>query len=53
MIKLVEIYDPNEKISSNKNFEKVFDAQGRYVMPGGIDPHVHLRTPLYGHNSSR
>ncbi len=26
----------------------MFDAQGRYVIPGGIDPHVHLELPFMG-----
>lgn len=26
----------------------MFDAQGKYVMPGGIDPHVHLELPFMG-----
>ena len=27
---------------------KVIDASGKYVMPGGIDPHVHLEAPMFG-----
>lgn len=28
--------------------EKTLDAEGCYVMPGGIDPHVHLQMPFMG-----
>jgi dihydropyrimidinase len=27
---------------------KVVDATGKYVMPGGIDPHTHLEMPFMG-----
>src|SRR5574339_209573 len=30
----------------------VVDAAGRLVMPGGIDPHVHLDLPMFGTVSS-
>lgn len=28
--------------------DKVVDAEGAYVMPGGIDPHTHLEMPFMG-----
>ena len=28
--------------------DKVIDASGCYVMPGGIDPHTHLEMPFMG-----
>ena len=28
--------------------DKTIDATGQYVLPGGIDPHVHLRMPFAG-----
>ncbi len=31
---------------------EVVDASGRLVMPGGIDPHVHLDLPMFGTVSS-
>lgn len=31
-----------------KNYKEVIDAQGKYVIPGGIDTHVHFRDP--GHS---
>ena len=32
--------------------DEVVDASGAYVMPGGIDPHVHLEMPFMGTHSS-
>ncbi len=32
--------------------DKVLDASGCYVMPGGIDPHTHLEMPFMGTTSS-
>jgi dihydropyrimidinase len=32
--------------------KKVIDAEGKIVMPGGIDPHVHLDMPFMGTFSS-
>ncbi|HJT74880.1 MAG TPA: dihydropyrimidinase [Chitinophaga sp.] len=34
------------------NAEKVIDASGKLVFPGGIDPHVHLDMPFMGTFSS-
>ena len=31
---------------------KVFDATGKLIMPGGVDPHVHLDLPMFGTVSS-
>ncbi|HLO31367.1 MAG TPA: dihydropyrimidinase, partial [Anaerolineales bacterium] len=30
----------------------VIDATGKFIMPGGIDPHVHLDLPMFGTVSS-
>src|SRR5687767_863382 len=32
--------------------DKVIDAKGRYVIPGGIDPHTHMDLPFGGTSSS-
>ena len=34
------------------NADKEIDASGKFVMPGGIDPHVHLDMPFMGTYSS-
>lgn len=33
-----------------KDGDKVIDAEGQYVFPGGIDPHVHFEHPDYTDN---
>lgn len=48
----------NGKITKiGKNIEapkdvKVIDATGKFVCPGGIDPHTHIEMPLGGFNTS-
>lgn len=46
--KIVEISD---KIDITKNC-KLIDAIGKYIIPGGIDPHVHMSLPNPTGNSS-
>ena len=43
-----------ELISENINIEcdKIIDAEGLYVMPGGIDPQVHFREPGLTHKET-
>ena len=36
------------EIGTNLNGDKVLDASGCYVMPGGIDPHTHMEMPFMG-----
>jgi dihydropyrimidinase len=36
------------EIGPNLSGDTVLDATGCYVMPGGIDPHVHLEMPFMG-----
>ena len=40
------------EIGPNLSGDEVLDAEGCYVMPGGIDPHVHLEMPFMGTYSS-
>ena len=35
-------------IGQNLSGEKVLDAAGAYIIPGGIDPHTHLEMPFMG-----
>lgn len=54
---LADIFIEGEKVSAiGKNLEvsadKIIDASGMLVFPGGIDPHVHLDMPFMGTFSS-
>ncbi|TFF83932.1 hypothetical protein EU523_01950 [Candidatus Heimdallarchaeota archaeon] len=42
--KIVEI---NSKLRKEKEDFQEIDAQGMHILPGGIDPHVHLSLPEY------
>ncbi len=52
-----DILIEDEKIALiGKNLQhpsaEVIDASGKFLMPGGIDPHVHLDLPMFGTVSS-
>jgi len=52
-----DVYIENETVSViGKNLEieadTVIDANGKYVMPGGVDPHTHLDMPFGGTTSA-
>ena len=54
---VADIYIEGETISAigknlNVSADEVIDASGKLVMPGGIDPHVHLDMPFMGTYSS-
>jgi len=54
---IADIFIDGETISVigkdlNINADQVLDATGKYVFPGGIDPHVHLDMPFMGTYSS-
>jgi len=54
---IADVYTEDEKIVAiGKNLsyhaEKIIDATGKLVFPGGIDPHVHLDMPFMGTYSS-
>ena len=36
------------QIGENLTGDEYFDAEGAYVIPGGIDPHTHLEMPFMG-----
>src|SRR5579859_4844515 len=40
------------KYLPQENATRVFDAAGKYVMPGGIDVHTHLDMPFGGTTSA-
>ncbi len=37
-----------KEIGENLSGDEVIDAEGAYVIPGGIDPHTHLEMPFMG-----
>jgi dihydropyrimidinase len=48
-----DVFVENERISLigeslDVEADKVIDASGRYVIPGGVDPHTHLDMPFGG-----
>ena len=54
---IADVYVEGEKIVAigselNHSAEKIIDATGKLVFPGGIDPHVHLEMPFMGTYSS-
>ena len=54
---VADIFIEGETVSAigknlNVKADQEIDAQGKYVFPGGIDPHVHLDLPFMGTFSS-
>ena len=52
-----DIFIDDEKITTigmnlNVQADKVIDAKGKYVIPGGIDVHTHMDMPFGGTTSS-
>src|SRR3954465_9425918 len=50
---VADIYVEDETItligeSLDQQADKVIDASGKYVLPGGVDPHTHLDMPFGG-----
>ena len=37
-----------QRIGENLSGDQVIDAEGAYVIPGGIDPHTHMEMPFMG-----
>lgn len=46
--KIAKLLRQNEEAAANRTI----DAEGRYVLPGLIDSHVHFRTPGYEHKEN-
>src|SRR4030065_1914222 len=54
---IADIFIEKEKITTiglslNIQADKIIDAKGKYVIPGGIDVHTHLDMPFGGTTSS-
>lgn len=54
---IADLFIEGERISAighglNVKADQVIDASGKYIFPGGIDPHVHLDMPFMGTYSS-
>src|SRR5713226_2158336 len=56
---VADVYIEGEKIqaigqtqSVPMTADRTVDASGKYVIPGGIDPHTHMDLPFGGTNSS-
>ena len=54
---IADVYTEGEKIIAigkdlSYQANKIIDASGKLVFPGGIDPHVHLDMPFMGTYSS-
>jgi dihydropyrimidinase len=45
--KIASISRPGEKVQLPPNTQTI-DAKGKYLIPGGIDPHCHLELPFMG-----
>jgi dihydropyrimidinase len=39
------LIDGIEPIIASNNADKIIDAKGYYILPGGVDPHVHMHLP--------
>lgn len=46
--KIQGMYNPAEKLHASRNFDKLFDATVKLIMPGGIDPQLPLELPFMG-----
>ncbi len=47
--RVVGIVDPG---AAGDGFDRVIDATGRYVIPGGVDMHTHMELPVSGTTSA-
>jgi dihydropyrimidinase len=50
--RIAAVYAPGAAASTGVTTDTVIDATGKYVVPGGIDPHVHMSLPFGGTFSS-
>ena len=54
---IADLYVENDKIKAigqdlNIQADEIIDASGKLVLPGGVDPHVHISMPFMGTFSS-
>jgi dihydropyrimidinase len=49
---IVAILAPGQAEAMGVNADRVIDASGKYVIPGGIDAHTHMELPFGGTNAS-
>lgn len=46
---IADVWIVNDKVAAigrtSLKADKVIEAQGKYILPGGIDPHVHMQLP--------
>ena len=49
---IAALYAPGVAAATGVTAERTIDATGKYVVPGGIDPHVHMNLPFGGTFSS-
>ncbi|RNE49309.1 dihydropyrimidinase [Corynebacterium alimapuense] len=53
--KIVALLDPQSHIFGENlagNVDKLIDARGKYVVPGGVDAHTHMQMPFGGTEAS-
>jgi dihydropyrimidinase len=50
--RIVALTHPDQKVTSSYQVDRVIDASGKLVMPGGIDAHTHLDMPFGGTTSA-
>ncbi len=48
--KIVKIYEGEDDVMGE--FEREYDLEGKYLLPGVIDAHVHFRTPGHEHKET-
>ena len=49
--KIEKVFESEAAPAAAETGARVLNAKGKYVIPGGIDPHVHLEMPFMGTTS--